>query len=93
MMYFNGVFYSVIQGKFRASLEPLWVMKITRYRVTHAYVQQIHFKLPFMLSNKVELFECIQSLSLRNAISTYILWLYYIAYMRMCKRPFTDHSY
>ena len=26
-----GVIYEVIQGKFRASLEPLWAMEIARY--------------------------------------------------------------
>ena len=31
-------------------------------RVTHAYFQQIHYKLPFTLSNKVELFERMRSL-------------------------------
>ena len=42
-------------------------------RVTHAYSYPVNKlaipKLPFTLSNKVELFECIRSLGLRNAIS------------------------
>ena len=41
-----------------------------KYRITHKYIQRIHFKLPFTLSNKIELFERIRSLGLRNAIST-----------------------
>ena len=37
-------------------------------RVIHTYIQRIHYKLPFTLSNKVELFELMQSPGLRNAI-------------------------
>ena len=63
--------YEVIQGKFRASLEPLWAVKIARYveYLTHISGEYI-IKLPFTLSNKVELFERMQSPGLRNATST-----------------------
>ena len=39
-------------------------------KLTHTYIQQIHYKLPFALSNKIKLFECMRSLGLRIAIST-----------------------
>ena len=38
--------------------------------IAHTYIQRIHCKLPFMLSNKIELFKRMQSLGLRNPIST-----------------------
>ena len=37
----------------------------------HISSKYISYKLPFMFSNKVELFKCVRSLGLRNAISTY----------------------
>ena len=42
----------------------------TKYRITHMYIQRTHYKLPFTLSNKIKLFERMQSLGLCNAIST-----------------------
>ena len=42
----------------------------SKYRITHTYIQRIHYKLPFALSNKIELFEHMRSLGLCNAIST-----------------------
>ena len=42
----------------------------SKYRITHMYIQRIHYKLPFALSNKIEMFERIRSLGLRSAIST-----------------------
>ena len=69
----------------------------SKYRIIHIYIQRIHHKLPFMLSNKIELFERMQSLGLHNAISTY-MWLYIawlwpcIVCVRICKQPFTNHS-
>ena len=40
-----------------------------KYRITHTYIQRIHYKLPFTLSNKIELLERMRSFGLRNAIS------------------------
>ena len=37
----------------------------SKYRIIHTYIQRIHYKLPFALSNKIELFECMRSLGLR----------------------------
>ena len=44
----------------------------SKYRITHMYIQRIHYtcKSPFVLSNKIELFESMRSLGLCNAIST-----------------------
>ena len=42
----------------------------SKYRLIHTYIQRIHYKLPFALFNKIELFERMRSLRLRNAIST-----------------------
>ena len=44
----------------------------SKYRITHMYIQRIHYtcKSPFVLSNKIELFERMRSLGLCNAIST-----------------------
>ena len=34
----------------------------SKYRITHgACIHRIHYKLPFALSNKIELFECMRS--------------------------------
>ena len=34
----------------------------SKYRITHTYIRRIHYKLPFVLSNKIELFERMRSL-------------------------------
>ena len=41
-----------------------------KYRITNMYIRRVHSKLPFTLSKKIELFERMWSLGLRNTIST-----------------------
>ena len=46
----------------------------SKYRITHTYIQRIHYKLPFTLSNKIELFDACENDPLPIAVFTISTW-------------------
>ena len=56
--------------KFRASLEPFWDLKISKYveYLTRVYIQRIHYKLSATFSEKYCWLNFTCFLGLRNAV-------------------------
>ena len=65
------VIYDVIQTNSGASLGLLWAVNVTRNieQLTCISSEYNNYKLPFMLSNNIQFFEHMWSLSLCNTIS------------------------